>query len=59
MEAMEFLKLFKRICNGDECTEKCPFDDDKQGCSFHTDNAETIMQKVVNWSKTHPVVTEK
>lgn len=56
---MEFLKLFKRICNGEECNEKCPFDDDKQGCSFHTDNAETIMKKVINWSKTHPVVTEK
>lgn len=55
MDAVEFLKQWKRMCNEDNCM-KCPFDDEKEGCSFHTDSEEEVIRKVDEWSKQHPKI---
>lgn len=50
MNAVEFLEKFKEICKSENCKGKCPFDDDEQGCSFHTDSVEVIIEKVKGWN---------
>lgn len=54
MSAVEFLKVFKKICS-EECTDKCPFDDEKEGCSFYKDDIHVIIRKVEAWIKAHSI----
>nr|DAI22086.1 MAG TPA: hypothetical protein [Caudoviricetes sp.] len=51
----EFLEKFKKICNEDNCHTNCPFDDEKEGCSFYKDDIHVIISKVEAWIKAHSI----
>ena len=59
MDAIKFLKIFKRICNYSKdswCSTDCPLNSNKNGCSIYDDSIEAILNKVQKWEKEHPLI---
>lgn len=59
MEALEFLKEYKRMCTEYEDCNGCPLAD--TGCAGCIDSSEkqliNIVDKTEQWSKEHPIIT--
>ena len=61
MDALEFLRELKRMCDSYKSCEGCPFDDIK--CSinalFYDDEYDKSVDIVEQWSKEHPRKTRQ
>lgn len=61
MEALEFLKERKRMCNSYDGCKGCPFDDSKCviDSTISDEDCKRIVATVEKWSKEHPRKTRQ
>lgn len=55
MDAVEFIKAQKRMCSHYNSCDGCPFEEG--GCGSLWQNPEEAVEKVEEWTKTHPLKT--
>ena len=59
MEALEFMKEAQRMCEANHCVD-CPAKNKCVYVNHHSeDKLEEIVSEVEQWSKEHPLVTNK
>ena len=63
MDAVEFLKERRRMCNAQDGCSTCPIniacEDYFVNCKYTRENTEDMISKVEKWSKEHPVKTRQ
>ena len=59
MDAVEYLKIAKRMCSFNERCIGCPLNGFCNGNYEHIENPEEMVAMVQKWAKEHPVKTRK
>lgn len=60
MDAVEYIKVLRRLCKMQKICNKCPLHGEHGCiCTYRCEDAEKVVQIVEQWSKDHPVKTRQ
>lgn len=60
MDAVEYIKVLRRLCKMHKICNKCPLHGEHGCiCTYMGEDAEKVVQIVEQWAKDHPVKTRK